>query len=105
QLRPRNNNPCVGDPLHVSSVGFSSPRQASLLTLPPHWKCVAASLRPSCSSPQPETRATPSQGDIKMADSGPSTTSAQLPPPPQPNAGAPGYENSQNTGSNPSHMP
>ncbi|KAK3296275.1 uncharacterized protein B0H64DRAFT_417751 [Chaetomium fimeti] len=40
-----------------------------------------------------------------MADNGPPTTSGQLPPPPQPNAGAPGYENGQNPGSNPSHMP
>jgi nucleolysin TIA-1/TIAR len=40
-----------------------------------------------------------------MADNGPPTTSGQLPPPPQPNAGAPGYENGQNAGSNPSHMP
>lgn len=38
-----------------------------------------------------------------MADSGP-TQSSQLPPPPQLNAGAPGYENGQG-GSNPSHMP
>ncbi|KAL2159596.1 hypothetical protein VTH06DRAFT_2165 [Thermothelomyces fergusii] len=40
-----------------------------------------------------------------MADNGPPTTSSQLPPPPQPNAGAPGYENGQNSGSNPSHIP
>ena len=40
-----------------------------------------------------------------MADNGPPTTSGQLPPPPQGNAGAPGYENGQNAGSNPSHMP
>jgi nucleolysin TIA-1/TIAR len=39
-----------------------------------------------------------------MADNG-SAASGQLPPPPQPNAGAPGYENGQNAGSNPSHMP
>jgi nucleolysin TIA-1/TIAR len=40
-----------------------------------------------------------------MADNGPSAASGQLPPPPQPNAGAPGYENGQNAGQNPSHMP
>lgn len=39
-----------------------------------------------------------------MADQGPSA-GAQLPPPPQPNAGAPGYENGQNGQSNPAHMP
>jgi nucleolysin TIA-1/TIAR len=39
-----------------------------------------------------------------MAENGP-PTSAQLPPPPQPNAGAPGYENGQSAPSNPSHMP
>lgn len=32
-------------------------------------------------------------------------TSAQLPPPPQPNAGAPGFEGGQNGQSNPAHMP
>lgn len=32
-------------------------------------------------------------------------TSTQLPPPPQPNAGAPGYEAGQNPQSNPSHLP
>lgn len=37
-----------------------------------------------------------------MAEPGP--PGAQLPPPPQPNAGAPGYENGQNGGSG-SHMP
>lgn len=37
-----------------------------------------------------------------MAEQGP--PGAQLPPPPQPNAGAPGYENGQNGGSG-SHMP
>jgi len=41
-----------------------------------------------------------------MADSGPpSSGGAPLPPPPQPNAGAPGYENGQNTSSNPTHLP
>jgi hypothetical protein len=40
-----------------------------------------------------------------MADNGPPAAPGQLPPPPQPNAGAPGYENGQNTGSNPAHMP
>ena len=40
-----------------------------------------------------------------MADNGVPTTSGQLPPPPQGNAGAPGYENGQNAGANPSHMP
>jgi len=40
-----------------------------------------------------------------MADNGPPTASGQLPPPPQPNAGAPGYENGQNAGGNPSHLP
>ncbi|KAK1750655.1 putative nuclear and cytoplasmic polyadenylated RNA-binding protein [Echria macrotheca] len=39
-----------------------------------------------------------------MADNGPPSAGAQLPPPPQPNAGAPGYENGQGT-SNPAHMP
>ena len=38
-----------------------------------------------------------------MADNG-SQSTGQLPPPPQPNAGAPGYENGQNA-SNPSHLP
>ncbi|GJC95534.1 RNA recognition domain-containing protein [Colletotrichum higginsianum] len=40
-----------------------------------------------------------------MADNGPASNPAQLPPPPQPNAGAPGYENGQNGQSNPAHMP
>lgn len=40
-----------------------------------------------------------------MAENGPSTATSQLPPPPQPNAGAPGYENGQNTTSNPAHLP
>jgi nucleolysin TIA-1/TIAR len=40
-----------------------------------------------------------------MADTGPAPTASQLPPPPQPNAGAPGYENGQNGQSNPAHMP
>ena len=40
-----------------------------------------------------------------MADNGPPTASGQLPPPPQTNAGAPGYENGQNAGQNPAHMP
>ena len=39
-----------------------------------------------------------------MADNAPPTP-AQLPPPPQPNAGAPGFENSQNGSGNPAHMP
>ncbi|KAM7187750.1 hypothetical protein V8F33_011057 [Rhypophila sp. PSN 637] len=39
-----------------------------------------------------------------MADNGPSAT-GQLPPPPQSNAGAPGYENGQNPSNNPSHLP
>ncbi|KAF3806435.1 Oligouridylate-binding protein 1 [Colletotrichum gloeosporioides] len=39
-----------------------------------------------------------------MADNG-VPNAAQLPPPPQPNAGAPGYENGQNGQSNPAHMP
>lgn len=39
-----------------------------------------------------------------MADSGPPTSSSQLPPP-QPNAGAPGYDNSQNGQGQQSHMP
>lgn len=47
------------------------------------------------------TRSEPSK---KMADNGPSAT-GQLPPPPQSNAGAPGYENGQNPSSNPSHLP
>lgn len=40
-----------------------------------------------------------------MADNGPSSASGQLPPPPQSNAGAPGYENGQNNQGNPAHMP
>lgn len=40
-----------------------------------------------------------------MADSNPANASSQLPPPPQPNAGAPGYDNPQNGQSNPAHMP
>lgn len=40
-----------------------------------------------------------------MADNGPPTGAGQLPPAPQPNAGAPGYENGQNAPSNPPHMP
>ncbi|KAI0168371.1 hypothetical protein BJ166DRAFT_255160 [Pestalotiopsis sp. NC0098] len=40
-----------------------------------------------------------------MAENGPPPTSSQLPPPPQPNAGAPGFENGQNGQSNPAHMP
>jgi len=39
-----------------------------------------------------------------MADNGPNQGAGQLPPPPQSNAGAPGYENGQN-GQNPAHMP
>jgi nucleolysin TIA-1/TIAR len=37
-----------------------------------------------------------------MAETGPT---AQLPPPPQSNSGAPGYENGQGGQSNPAHMP
>ncbi|KAK1983847.1 RNA recognition domain-containing protein [Colletotrichum cereale] len=40
-----------------------------------------------------------------MSDNGPASNAAQLPPPPQPNAGAPGYENGQNGQANPAHMP
>ena len=40
-----------------------------------------------------------------MADNGPPLSSAQLPPPPQTTAGAPGYENGHNGQANPSHMP
>jgi hypothetical protein len=41
----------------------------------------------------------------KMADNGPPSAPGQLPPPPQPNAGAPGYDqNGQNPGQN-QHMP
>lgn len=43
-----------------------------------------------------------------MAETGPAAKASQLPPPPQPNAGAPGYENGQggqNGQSNPAHMP
>lgn len=40
-----------------------------------------------------------------MAENGPPPTSNQLPPPPQPNAGAPGFDNGQNAQSNPAHMP
>ncbi|KAK8048338.1 hypothetical protein PG994_010068 [Apiospora phragmitis] len=39
-----------------------------------------------------------------MADNGPSPA-ASLPPPPQPNAGAPGFENGQNGQGNTTHMP
>lgn len=39
-----------------------------------------------------------------MADTG-APGSAQLPPPPQTSAGAPGYENGHNSQGNPSHMP
>ncbi|KAK4639737.1 E3 ubiquitin-protein ligase pub1 [Podospora bellae-mahoneyi] len=39
-----------------------------------------------------------------MADNGSASASGQLPPPPQANAGAPGYENGQGNG-NPAHMP
>lgn len=39
-----------------------------------------------------------------MADAGPPPSSTQLPPP-QPNAGAPGFENGQNGQSNPAHVP
>lgn len=39
-----------------------------------------------------------------MADNGPSGA-ASLPPPPQPNAGAPGFENGQNGQGNGAHMP
>ncbi|KAK3692126.1 hypothetical protein B0T22DRAFT_4807 [Podospora appendiculata] len=40
-----------------------------------------------------------------MADNGNPQATGQLPPPPQPNAGAPGYENGQNQSSNPGHLP
>lgn len=40
-----------------------------------------------------------------MADSGPNPDAAQLPPPPQPNAGAPGFEAGQPGQGNPAHMP
>lgn len=40
-----------------------------------------------------------------MADSGPNPDASQLPPPPQPNAGAPGFEAGQGGQANPSHMP
>jgi nucleolysin TIA-1/TIAR len=40
-----------------------------------------------------------------MADSGPAAEASKLPPPPQPNAGAPGYENGQSSQANPAHMP
>lgn len=40
-----------------------------------------------------------------MSDNGPPPLSAQLPPPPQTTAGAPGYENGHNGQANPSHMP
>ncbi|KAI0005718.1 hypothetical protein F4779DRAFT_44275 [Xylariaceae sp. FL0662B] len=40
-----------------------------------------------------------------MAEPGPPAAGSQLPPPPQPNAGAPGFENSQNGQTNPAHMP
>jgi nucleolysin TIA-1/TIAR len=39
-----------------------------------------------------------------MSENGPPPTGAQLPPPPQTTAGAPGYENGHN-GGNPAHMP
>ncbi|KAJ2906764.1 hypothetical protein MKZ38_010755 [Zalerion maritima] len=41
-----------------------------------------------------------------MADTGPPTSSSQLPPPPQPNTGAPGYDNNSNNGQGGQpHMP
>lgn len=40
-----------------------------------------------------------------MTESGPKTDTSQLPPPPQPNAGAPGFESGQGGQANPSHMP
>ncbi|KAI0166132.1 hypothetical protein GGR57DRAFT_12297 [Xylariaceae sp. FL1272] len=40
-----------------------------------------------------------------MADSGVPSAGAQLPPPPQPNAGAPGFDTNQNGQGNPAHMP
>jgi nucleolysin TIA-1/TIAR len=40
-----------------------------------------------------------------MTDAGPPPSAAQLPPPPQPNAGAPGFDNNQNGQANPAHMP
>ncbi|KAL7626341.1 E3 ubiquitin-protein ligase pub1 [Parahypoxylon ruwenzoriense] len=39
-----------------------------------------------------------------MTDAGPSPAGGQLPPPPQPNTGAPGFDN-QNGQANPAHMP
>lgn len=40
-----------------------------------------------------------------MADNGPNPDASQLPPPPQPSAGAPGYDAAQGGQGNPSHMP
>lgn len=40
-----------------------------------------------------------------MADNGAPSAATQLPPPPQPNVGAPGYEANQNGQGNPAHMP
>jgi nucleolysin TIA-1/TIAR len=40
-----------------------------------------------------------------MTDNAPPAAGAQLPPPPQPNAGAPGFDNNQNGQGNPTHMP
>jgi nucleolysin TIA-1/TIAR len=40
-----------------------------------------------------------------MADQASTTGTSQLPPAPQPNAGAPGYENGQAGQGNPAHMP
>jgi len=40
-----------------------------------------------------------------MAENVPPSTAANLPPPPQPNAGAPGFDSSQNGGSGGAHMP
>jgi nucleolysin TIA-1/TIAR len=39
-----------------------------------------------------------------MAETGPPPTAAQLPPPPQPNAGAPGFDNTQNGQGNGAHI-
>ncbi|KAL1854403.1 hypothetical protein VTK73DRAFT_8756 [Phialemonium thermophilum] len=40
-----------------------------------------------------------------MAENGPPPATSQLPPPPQPSAGAPGYEGGKNPQANPSHLP
>lgn len=40
-----------------------------------------------------------------MADAGAPSNPGQLPPPPQPNTGAPGFDGNQNGQANPSHLP